>query len=85
MDHLEVAVEGQDGQEGDAGSSVEEQHEEHGLAHGPVAAAPHTMLVVVGLEWKAYNEQEISHHDVEEEDTVGPPELEPEQETKVAF
>lgn len=52
VDHVEVAIDGQDSEEGDAGSSVEKQHEQHDVTHGAILCAPQAMLVVVGLEGK---------------------------------
>lgn len=80
MHHVEVPVEGQGDEEGDAGSSVEEQHEEHRLAHPVFIAAPESMTVVVHFDREADHQQEISHHDVEEEDAFVLPELEPKEE-----
>lgn len=80
MDHVEVAVDGQRDEEGDAGSSVEEEHEEQRLAHQVLLAAPLALLVVVGLGGKTDHQQEVSHHDVEQEDASVLPELEPEEE-----
>lgn len=81
MHHVEVAVDGQRDEEGDAGPAVEEQHEEHGLAHGAVRAAPHVVAVVVGFDGEAGHQQEVCNHDVEEEDAFVLPELEPRDET----
>lgn len=75
--HVEVAVNGQHDEEGDARAPVEEEHEEHGLAGHIVIAAPQLVAVVVGFEGKAGHQQEVGHHDVEEEDALVPPELEP--------
>lgn len=80
MHHIEVAVEGQGDEEGDAGSSVEEQHEEHRLALPVFLAAPESVLVVVRFGREADHQQEIRHHDVEEEDAFVLPELEPKEE-----
>ena len=77
MHHIEVAVDGQRSEEGDARPAVDEEHEEHGLAVGLVFAAPEAVLVVEGLDGQAHHEQEVSHHNVEEEHAVGLPELEP--------
>lgn len=75
--HIEVAVDGQRGEEGDARPTVEEEHEEHGLALALVVAAADAVLVAVGLGWQADHQQKVSHHNVEEEHAVGLPELEP--------
>lgn len=80
MHHVEVAVEGQGDEEGDAGSSVEKQHEEHRLAHPVFLAAPESLAVVVRFGREAHHQQEISHHNVEEEDAFVLPELEPKEE-----
>jgi len=75
--HIEVAVDGQDGEEGNACPTVEEEHEVHGFAQVFIFAAPEAVLVAVGLDWQAYHQQEVSHHNVEQEHAVGLPELEP--------
>lgn len=77
MDDAEVAVERQGDEEGDAGSSVEEQHEEHGLTDRIVVVVPQVVLIVMDLKGKTGHQQEISHHYVEQEDTVVLPESEP--------
>lgn len=77
--HVEVAVNGKHDKKGDAGAPVEEQHEEHRLADSIVVAAPELVAVVVGFEGKADHQQEVGHHDVEEEDALVLPELEPAQ------
>lgn len=82
MHHVEIAVDGQHDEEGDAGASVEEQHEEHGLADHRVAAASLVVLVVVDLGREAGHQQEISNHDIEEEDAFVLPELEPKSQRK---
>lgn len=85
MDHVKVAVDGEGGEEGDAGSPVEEEHGEHGFAHQLVLTAPLALLEVIGLGRKAHHQQEIGHHDIEEEDTVGSPELESEERESFVF
>lgn len=80
MDHVEVAVEGQGDEEGDAGPSVEKQHEEQRLTHHIIPAAPQAMLVMIGLRRKAHHQQEISNHNIEEEDTFVLPEFESKEE-----
>lgn len=77
--HVEIAIDGQHHQEGDAGPSVEEQHEVHGLAEHRVGAASLVVLVVVDLDREAGHQQEVSNHDVEQEDAFVPPELVPER------
>ncbi|TNN53486.1 hypothetical protein EYF80_036328 [Liparis tanakae] len=80
MHHVEVAVQGEGDEEGDAGAAVEEQHEEHRLAQHFVGAAPLAVVVVVGLGRETGHQQEVSNHDVEQEDAFVLPELEPEGE-----
>lgn len=80
MDHVEVAIEGQDDEEGDAGPSVEKQHEEHHFTNHAVFAAPQVVLVVIDLDGQTGHQQEISNHDVEQEDAFVLPEFEPEDE-----
>lgn len=80
MHHVEVAVEGQGDEEGDAGSSVEKQHEDHRLALEVFLAAPESVAVAVHFGREADHQQEVSHHDVEEEDAFVLPELEPKAE-----
>lgn len=77
MHHLEVALYGEGDEEADAGAAVEEQHEEHRLAHPFFGAAPLAVMVVVGRGRKTGHQQEIGDHDVEEEDAFVPPELVP--------
>lgn len=77
MNHAEVAIEGHGDEEGDAGSSIEEEHEEHYLAEHGVLAAPQAVPVMVDLERKAAHQQEVSDHYIEQEDGFVPPELEP--------
>lgn len=78
--HVEVAVDGQSDEEGDAGSPIEEQHEEHRLADSGVTAAPLSVKVVVSLDGEAGHQQEVSDHNVEQENAFVLPELEPEEE-----
>lgn len=78
--HIEVAVDGQGDEKSDAGSPVEEQHEEHSLAHDGVIAAPQIMVVVVGFNGETHYQQEIGDYNVEQEDTFVLPELEPGEE-----
>lgn len=80
--HVEVAVDGGDGEEGDAGAAVQEQHEEHGLAHGVVLASALALDVVVRLDGQAEEQQDVSQHQVEQEHvvSVGFPELQLEYE-----
>lgn len=80
MHHVEVAVEGEGDEEGDAGSSVEKQHEEHRLAHPFMGTASLAMVVMIGFGRKTGHQQEVSDHNVEEEDTFVLPELVPEEE-----
>lgn len=80
MYHIEVAIDGQCDEEGNTGTSVEEQHEEHHLTHTIILTAPHMVMVMVGLGRKTSHQQEISNHDIEQEDTFVLPELEPEDE-----
>lgn len=75
--HVEVAVDGKHDEEGDAGATVEEEHEEHGLAGHVIVAAPQLVAVVVGFEGQAGHQQEVGHHDVKEEDALVLPELKP--------
>lgn len=82
MHHIEIAVDGQHDEEGNASASVEEQHEEQGLADWRAVAASLVVLVVVDLGWKAGHQQEISNHDIEEEDAFVLPELEPKRKIK---
>lgn len=69
--HVEVAVDGGDGEEGDAGAAVEEEHEEHGLAHRVVFAPPLALDEVVRLDGQAEEQQDVGQHQVEQEDVVG--------------
>lgn len=69
--HVEVPVDGRHRQEGDAGPSVQKQHEEHGLADDLVLAPSLSLDEVVGLDGQAEEQQNISQHQVEEEDVVG--------------
>lgn len=78
--HVEVAVDGEGDEEGDAGSAVEEQHEEHRLARHFVLAASQAIPIMVGLGRKAGHQQEVSNHNIEQEDTFVLPELEPKEE-----
>lgn len=78
--HVEVAVDGQGDEKSNAGSPVEEQHEEHGLAHDVVVAAPQIMAVVVDFSRETHHQQEIGDYNVEQEDTFVLPELEPGEE-----
>lgn len=80
MDHVEVAIEGEDDEEGYTGSSVEKQHEKHRFTNHIVTAAPQVVLIMVDLERKAGHQQKISNHNVEQEDAFVLPELEPEDE-----
>lgn len=82
MHHIEIAVDGQHDKEGNASASVEEQHEEQGLADWRAVAASLVVLVVVDLSRKAGHQQEISNHDIEEEDAFVFPELEPKRKIK---
>lgn len=75
MDHIEVAIEGHCDEEGDAGSSIEKQHEEHYLTKHSVLTAPQVVLVMMDLERKAAHQQEISNHNIEQEDCFVLPEL----------
>lgn len=75
MDHIEVAIEGHCDEEGDAGSSIEKQHEEHNLTKHSVLTAPQVVLVMMDLERKAAHQQEISNHNIEQEDRFVLPEL----------
>lgn len=77
MDHVEVAINGQGDKEGNAGSSIEKQHEEHRLTHHIIRAVPLVVTVVVGLGRKTGHQQEISNHNIEQEDGFILPELEP--------
>lgn len=80
MHHVEVAIDRQRDEEGDAGPPVEKQHEEHRLTHHAILAAPQVVAVMVGFGRKTDHQQEISNHNVEQEDTFVLPELEPEEE-----
>lgn len=80
MHHIEVAIDGQGDEEGNTGPSVEKQHEEHRLTGHAVVAAPQLVMVVVGLGRETGHQQEISNHDIEQEDTFVLPELEPKEE-----
>lgn len=71
MHHVEVAIDGGDGEEGDAGAAVEEEHEEHGLAHRVVFAPPLARDEVVRLDGQAEEQQDVCQHQVEQEDVVG--------------
>lgn len=82
MHHIEIAVDGQHDEEGNASASVEEQHEEQGLADWRAVAASLVVLVVVDLGRKAGHQQEISNHDIEEEDAFVLPELESKRKIK---
>lgn len=82
MHHIEITVDGQHDEEGNASASVEEQHEEQGLADWRAVAASLVVLVVVDLGRKAGHQQEISNHDIEEEDAFVLPELEPKRKIK---
>lgn len=77
MHHAEIAIDGEHDEEGDAGPAVEEQHEVHGLAEHRVGAASLVVLVVIDLDREAGHQQEVSNHNVEQEDTFVHPELEP--------
>lgn len=77
MHHVEVAIEGQGDEEGDAGSPVKEQHEEHRLTLQIALAAPQVVLVMVGFGRETGHQQEVSNHNIEEEDTFVLPEFEP--------
>lgn len=85
MHHVEVAVDGQSDEEGDAGSPVEEEHGEHDLADHGVTAAPLSVKVVVGLDGEAGHQQEVSDHNVEQEDAFVLPELEPEKQVSYLY
>lgn len=76
VDHAEVAVQGQQDEEDDAGAAVQEQHEEHGLADGVGLAPPQVVLEIVNLDGQTDHQQEVSNHNVEEEDALVPPEFE---------
>lgn len=78
--HIEVAIDGQGYEEGNTGSPVEKQHEEHRLTGRVVLAAPQLVTVVVGLGRETGHQQEVSNHDIEQEDTFVLPELEPKEE-----
>lgn len=81
--HLEVAVDGDDGEECDAGAPVEEDREEHGAEDHLALAAPLAQLEVVGPHRQAEEQQDVGQHQVKQEDVVGvlaPPELELEDE-----
>lgn len=82
VDHVEVAIEGKCDEEGDAGSTVEEEHEEQRLAHQAGAAASHAIVVMKGLGRKTGHQQEVGHHNIEEENTFVLPELESKTEQK---
>lgn len=80
MDHIEVAIEGHCDEEGDAGSSIEKQHEKHYLTKHSILTAPQVVLVMMDLERKAAHQQEISNHNIEQEDRFVLPELVSEKE-----
>lgn len=77
MNHIEVAVEGQGDEEADTSSSVEKQHGDQRFTHWIIQAAPQALLVMVGFERKTGHQQEISNHNIEQEDTFVLPKLEP--------
>lgn len=82
VDDVKIPVDGSHGQEGDAGSPVEEQHEEHGFAEHVVAAPPFSFYEVVGLYGQTEEQQNVRQHQVEQENVVavGFPELQLEYE-----
>lgn len=82
MNHVEVSIEGQRDEEADTRPPVEEQHEEHCLTNHTVGAAPLALLIVVGLGRKTHHQQEVSDHNIEEEDAFVLPEFEPKEEVR---
>lgn len=80
MYHVEVAVEGEGDEEGDTGPSVEKQHKQHCLAQHFIRAASLAMIVMVDLGRKTRHQQEVSNHNIEQEDTFVLPEFEPKEE-----
>ncbi len=80
MHHIKVAIDRQGDEEGDTGTSVEKQHEEHRLAHHIILAAPQVVTVMEGLGRETGHQQEISNHDVKQEDTFVLPEFKPKEE-----
>ncbi|XP_063078764.1 uncharacterized protein si:ch211-140l13.3 [Engraulis encrasicolus] len=65
-----VAVYGDDCEEGNAGSPVQEQHEEHGFTHHLVVAPPLSVQEVVRLHRQTDEQQDVGQHQVEEENVV---------------
>lgn len=70
VDHVEVAVDGGDGEEGNAGPTVKEQHEQHGLTDRIFVTSPIPTNEVVGLEGQAEEQEDVGHNQIKKEDVV---------------